>query len=188
MQGTIARISGPAVITKGLQRAKMFDLVRVGKLGLLGEIIRLDGATCFVQVYEDTSGLFVGEPVVNTELPLMAELGPGLLSTTYDGIQRPLEIIRSTEGDFISRGIFIDAINKEKKWHFVPSVKVGDTIEAGDVIGETQEFQFKHKILVSPNLKGKVSKVASEGDYKVTDTICTLDNGTEMTMVQKWPV
>ncbi|MDP3980697.1 MAG: V-type ATP synthase subunit A [Chlamydiota bacterium] len=188
MQGFIARISGPAVLVKGLDGPKMFDLVRVGKLGLMGEIIRLDGGTCFVQVYEDTSGLFIGEPVTNTGLPLMAELGPGLLSMTYDGIQRPLEVIRAKEGNFISRGIFIDAIDKDKKWNFIPLVKTGDALKSGDVIGETEEYQFKHKIMVPPGINGTVIKVAHEGSYKVTDCICTFDNGTEISMLQKWPV
>lgn len=188
MSGVIARIAGPAVIGKGLFGAKMYDIVRVGELGLLGEIIRLDGDTAFIQVYEDTSGLFIGEPIQNTGLPLMAELGPGLLSTTYDGIQRPLEIIRSKGGDFIARGIFVDALSREKLWQFTPKVKVGDLVAEGDVLGETQEGPFTHRILVPPGQKGIVSEIAKEGSYKVDHVICKLKEGSELTMVQKWPV
>jgi V/A-type H+-transporting ATPase subunit A len=186
--GTIARIAGPAVIGKGLFGAKMYDIVRVGKLGLLGEIIRLDGDTAFIQVYEDTSGLFVGEPIQNTGLPLMAELGPGLLSTTYDGIQRPLEIIRSDQGDFIARGIFVDALPKDKKWHFIPKVKAGDKVEEGDIIGETQEGPFVHKIMVPPSVQGTVSEIVKEGDYSIHEIVCRLKEGAELSMIQRWPV
>ncbi len=188
MSGMIARIAGPAVIGRGITGAKMYDIVRVGKLGLLGEIIRLDGETAFIQVYEDTSGLFVGEPIENTGLPLMAELGPGLLSTTYDGIQRPLEVIRASQGDFIERGIFVDALSKEKKWPFTPKVKVGDKVAAGDVIGETQEGGFKHRILVPPGMSGTVSEIIKEGSYTIHEIICRFSEGQELTMVQRWPV
>lgn len=188
MSGTIARIAGPAVIGRGVAGAKMYDIVRVGKLGLLGEIIRLDGDTAFIQVYEDTSGLFVGEPIENTGLPLMAELGPGLLSTTYDGIGRPLEIIRAQQGDFIERGIFVDALRKDKLWPFTPRVKVGDKIAAGDIIGETQEGPFVHRILVPPAIHGTVSEIIKEGSYTVDHVICRLQEGQELTMVQRWPV
>jgi V/A-type H+-transporting ATPase subunit A len=188
MNGSIARIAGPAVIGKGLHGAKMYDIVRVGKLGLLGEIIRLDGDTAFIQVYEDTSGLFIGEPIENTGLPLMAELGPGLLATTYDGIQRPLEIIRAKEGDFIARGIFVDALSKEKKWRFTPKVKAGDKISEGDVIGETQESAFIHRIMVPPGIHGTVSEIAKEGDYTVDHIVCKLQEGQQLAMAQKWPV
>jgi V/A-type H+-transporting ATPase subunit A len=154
----------------------------------LGEIIRLDGETAFIQVYEDTSGLFVGEPIQNTGLPLMAELGPGLLSTTYDGIQRPLEVIRSDQGDFIARGIFVDALSKNKKWHFIPKVKAGDKLQAGDIIGETQEGPFIHKIMLPPSVEGTVSEVVKEGDYLISEVVCRLKEGAELTMIQRWPV
>lgn len=188
MSGTIARIAGPAVIGKGLFGAKMYDIVRVGKLGLLGEIIRLDGDTAFIQVYEDTSGLYVGEPVENTGLPLMAELGPGLLSTTYDGIQRPLELIRAKEGDFIARGIFVDALSRDKKWDFTPKIKPGDAVSEGDVIGEVGEFQFVHRIMTPPGVKGTVAEIAKEGSYTVDHPLCKLQDGQVLTMVQRWPV
>ncbi|MBI1882939.1 MAG: V-type ATP synthase subunit A [Chlamydiae bacterium] len=188
MNGVISRIAGPAVIGKGITGAKMYDIVRVGELGLLGEIIRLDGDTAFIQVYEDTSGLFVGEPIQNTGLPLMAELGPGLLATTYDGIQRPLEMIRAKEGDFISRGVFVDPLAKDKKWHFKPTAKVGDLLSGGDVMGETQEGAFIHRIMMPPTLKGTVSQIVKEGDYTIDQVVCKLQEGTELTMIQKWPV
>ncbi|MBI1870943.1 MAG: V-type ATP synthase subunit A [Chlamydiae bacterium] len=190
MSGTIARIAGPAVIGRNLEGAKMYDIVRVGKLGLLGEIIRLDGETAFIQVYEDTSGLFIGEPIENTGLPLMAELGPGLLSTTYDGIQRPLEIIRSKEGDFISRGVFVDALSKEKRWAFKPKVKIGDKVSVGDIVGETQEGPFIHKIMLPPEIKKEVtiSEIAKEGSYTIDQVVCKFQEGGQLTMIQRWPV
>lgn len=188
MGGSIARIAGPAVIGKGLFGAKMFDIVRVGKIGLLGEIIRLDGDTAFIQVYEETSGLYIGEPIENTGLPLLAELGPGLLTVTYDGIQRPLEIIRSERGDFIARGILVNPISKDKKWPFIPKVKSGDVVGSGDTLGETKEGLFTHRIMVPPNINGTVVEIAKEGDYTIQDVICRFKEGHELTMVQKWPV
>ena len=188
MNGSISRIAGPAVIGKGLYGARMYDIVRVGNLGLLGEIIRLDADTAFIQVYEDTSGLFVGEPIQNTGLPLMAELGPGLLSTTYDGIQRPLEVIRQEKGDWIERGIFVDALSKSKEWAFIPKCKAGDKVSEGDIIGETQEGPFSHRIMIPPGVHGTISEIAKEGTYKVNHIVCRLKEGQELTMIQKWPV
>ena len=138
--GVITRISGPAVIAKGLGDARMYDIVRVGKEKLIGEIIRLDGDTAFVQVYEDTSGLFVGEPVESTDVPLTLELGPGMLSSIYDGIQRPLDKIREAQGDFISRGVVVNSLDRSRTWQFVPKVRVGDRVGPGDILGEVQEY------------------------------------------------
>jgi len=135
MQGIIQKISGPAVIAKGMMGARMYDIVRVGKLGLVGEIIRLDGDTAFIQVYEDTSGLFVGEKVETTGQPLMVELGPGLLEAIFDGIQRPLDQIKKMEGDFIARGVEVPSLDREKKWHFQPAAKKGDQVSGGDLRG-----------------------------------------------------
>ncbi len=187
MEGKIQKIAGPAVIGKGLFGSKMYDIVKVGHLGLLGEIIRLDGDTAFIQVYEDTSGLFVGEPVTNTQQPLMAELAPGILSSIYDGIQRPLDLIREMKGDFIARGIFVDAVDKKKKWAFTPCVKKGVRVSGGDTLGTTREGDFVHRIMVPPNLSGEIKDIKS-GEFTVEERVCELTNGTGLTMLQRWPV
>src|SRR5215472_18502284 len=140
--GKITRISGPAVIAEGLAGARMYDIVRVGKEKLIGEIIRLDGETAFVQVYEDTSGLYVGEPVESTDAPLALELGPGMLSSIYDGIQRPLDKIREAQGDFISLAVVVNALDRSRTWQFVPKVRAGDRVGPGDVLGEVQEYSY----------------------------------------------
>src|SRR5512143_28571 len=151
---TIRKITGPAVIAKGMLGARMYDLVKVGDEGLAGEIIRLEGDRAFVQVYEDTSGLVVGQPVVSTGAPLAVELGPGLLNSVFDGIQRPLDKIREKTGNFISRGVEAAALDRNKKWNWQPSVKVGDTVAGGAAVGTVQEFRFAHKILVPPDVTG----------------------------------
>ena len=187
MEGKIQKIAGPAVIGKGLFGSKMYDIVKVGHLGLLGEIIRLDGDTAFIQVYEDTSGLFVGEPVTNTQQPLMAELAPGILSSIYDGIQRPLDLIREMKGDFIARGIFVDAVDKKKKWAFTPCVKKGVRVSGGDTLGTTREGDFVHRIMVPPNLSGEIKDIKT-GEFTVEETVCELTDGTKLAMLQRWPV
>jgi V/A-type H+-transporting ATPase subunit A len=187
MEGKIQKIAGPAVIGKGLFGSKMYDIVKVGHLGLLGEIIRLDGDTAFIQVYEDTSGLFVGEPVFNTQQPLMAELAPGILSSIYDGIQRPLDLIREMKGDFIARGIFVDAVDKKKKWTFTPCVKKGVRVSGGDTLGTTREGDFVHRIMVPPALSGEIKDIKS-GEFTVEETVCELTDGTKLAMLQRWPV
>jgi V/A-type H+-transporting ATPase subunit A len=189
MQGIIQKISGPAVIAKGMMGTRMYDIVKVGKLGLVGEIIRLDGDTAFIQVYEDTSGLFVGEKVETTGQPLMVELGPGLLEAIFDGIQRPLDDIKKLQGDFIARGVSVHSLNREKKWHFKPSANKGDEVSGGDLLGKVQENEwFVHNVMVPPKAKGKIKDIAKEGDYKVTDDIATLDDGTKLQMMHAWPV
>ncbi|MEW6686299.1 MAG: V-type ATP synthase subunit A [Candidatus Edwardsbacteria bacterium] len=188
MQGVISKISGPAVIAKGMFGNKMYDLVKVGKLGLLGEIIRLDGNTAFIQVYEDTSGLFVGEPVESTGGPLMVELGPGMLSSIFDGIQRPLDIIRTLKGDFVARGVSVNALDRNKKWRFVPKTKKGEKVIGGDILGEVQENEwFIHKILVPPGISGEIKKIF-EGEFTVNEPVCILNDETEILMWQHWPV
>ncbi len=188
LEGKIIKISGPAVIANKMTGSKMYDIVKVGKSGLLGEIIRLDEDTAFIQVYEDTSGLFVGEPVVSTDSPLCVELGPGLLKSVFDGIQRPLEDIREKSGDFISRGIFVESLDKEKKWAFVATAKEGQNLSSGDVIGEVQETPtIKHFIMVPPGMCGKVEKISS-GDFTIEEVVCALEGGKNITMLQKWPV
>ncbi|MBI4726507.1 V-type ATP synthase subunit A [candidate division TA06 bacterium] len=189
MQGIIQKISGPAVIAKNMMGARMYDIVKVGKLGLVGEIIRLDGDTAFIQVYEDTSGLFVGEPVITTGEPLKVELGPGLLESIFDGIQRPLDQIKKKEGDFIARGVEVPSLNREKKWKFKPAVNEDDQVSEGDVLGEVQENAwFVHKILVPPNKSGKLKSVAKEGEYTVADPIAELENGAKLFLMHSWPV
>jgi len=188
LEGIITKISGPAVIAKSMTGAKMYDIVRVGDSSLLGEIIRLEGDTAFIQVYEDTSGLFIGEKVVSTHTPLCAELGPGLLTSVFDGIQRPLNDIRASSGDFISRGIFVDAIDKKKTWKFVATAKVGQKVYGGDILGEVQETTtIKHYVMIPPGISGTVKDIKS-GEFTVLDTVCTLDDDCEVTMLQKWPV
>src|SRR5574341_1440024 len=135
IKGAIIKIAGPAVIARGMLGARMYDIVRVGQEGLLGEIIRLDGDTAFIQVYEDTSGLRVGEPLESTGSPLTVELGPGLLTGIYDGILRPLEAVRKQKGDFIARGATVEALDRQKKWAFEPTMKTGDQVGPGDAIG-----------------------------------------------------
>ena len=173
--GKIQRISGPAVIAEGMMGARMFDIVRVGKENLIGEVIRLDGDTAFVQVYEDTAGLTVGESVVSTGLPLAVELGPGMLNGIFDGIQRPLDKIREASGTYIDRGIVVNSLSRDAKWEFTPSVQVGDEVSQGMILGTVPEFAFVHKILVPPGVGGKVKSVAPAGEYTIEDILKELE-------------
>src|SRR5690625_6031006 len=159
IEGKIQRISGPAVIAEGMMGARMVDIVRVCKEQLVGESIRLDGDNAFVQVYEDTGGLPVGEVVKSTGLPLAVELGPGMLNGIFDGIQRPLDKIQEASGTYIDRGINVNSLSREAKWEFTPSVSVGDEVSPGAVLGTVPEFAFTHKILVPPGMGGKVASV-----------------------------
>ncbi len=186
--GKIQRISGPAVIAEGMMGARMFDIVRVGKEQLVGEIIRLDGTTAFVQVYEDTGGLLIGEPVVSTGLPLAVELGPGMLNGIFDGIQRPLDKIKEASGTYIERGINVNSLSRETRWAFTPVAQVGDEVSGGSVLGTVPEFSFTHKILVPPDVKGRVQSVKPEAEYGLEDVIATLEDGTELKMYHPWPV
>ncbi len=187
-QGTIIKIAGPAVIARGIPGARMYDLVRVGQEGLLGEIIRLDRDTAFIQVYEDTSGLQIGEPMVSTGTPLSLELGPGLLTGIFDGIQRPLESIRKQKGDFIARGAVTEALDHGKKWAFTASAKQGQKVGPGDVVGTVKEFQFEHRIMVPPMSKGgEVTEIRS-GELTVDDVVGRLSDGTELRLMHRWPV
>ena len=188
IEGKIQKISGPAVIGKGMLGARMYDIVKVGPEGLVGEIIRLDGDTAFIQVYEDTAGLLVGGPIVSTGAPLAIELGPGLLNSIYDGIQRPLDKIKEQSGDFIARGVTVAALDREKKWHFTPELKAGDPVFPGSVLGTVPEFQFTHRILIPPTTSGKIKTVQPEGDYTVEDVIAVLEDGTELKLYHSWPV
>ena len=173
----VSRISGPVVVGKGLGGARMFDVVRIGEMGLVGEIIRLEGDSAQIQVYEDTTGLRPGEKIVNTNKPLSVQLGPGLLKSIYDGIQRPLDVLREQSGDFISRGKIIPALDQKKKWDFVPVKKKGDQVAPGEIIGEVQETPLiKHKIMIPPNVSGELVDI-SEGQFTVNDNVATLKNG-----------
>ncbi|MEN3044135.1 MAG: V-type ATP synthase subunit A [Candidatus Hydrothermales bacterium] len=185
----ISKISGALVIAKNMRGAKMNEIVMVGKEGLVGEIIRLNEDLAYIQVYEDTSGLFVGEPVERTFESLSVELGPGLLGTAFDGIQRPLQNIRDTVGDFIKRGVKTFSLNREKKWDFEPLLKKGDEIWPGRIIGEVKETQsITHKILVPPNVKPNKIKEIKKGSFTVEDVVCILEDNTELKLYHKWPV
>ncbi len=188
IQGTIRKIAGPAVIAKGMLGARMYDIVKVGEEGLAGEIIRLEGDTAFVQVYENTSGLIVGQPVVSTGMPLAVELGPGLLNSVYDGIQRPLEKIREKTGNFITRGVEAEALDRQKKWDWTPKVKPGDSVSGGMTLGTVQEFKFLHKILVPPEVSGAVKSVKEAGAYNVEEPLVFLEDGQQLKMFHLWPV
>ena len=192
VKGTIERIAGPLVIAKGMTGASMFDVVHIGEIGLVGEIMELEGDKASIQAYEETSGLMPGEPVVCLGEPLSVELGPGIIEQFYDGIQRPLELIeQAAHSHFISRGINVPAIDRKKKWKFEPKVKAGDLVEAGDVLGVVQEtIVVEHRIMVPNGMKGKVKSIQS-GDHTVEEVIAVLeDNGTqhEVKMLQRWPV
>src|SRR5690625_5269296 len=188
IEGKIQRISGPAVIAEGMMGARMVDIVRVCKEQLVGESIRLDGDNAFVQVYEDTGGLPVGEPVVSTGLPLAVELGPGMLNGIFDGIQRPLDKIQEASGTYIDRGITVQSLSREAKWDFTPTVQVGDEVSGGQAIGTVPEFSFTHKILVPPNVSGKIKSIAPAGSYTIEEVMATLEDGTELKMYHPWPV
>ena len=186
-KGQIYRISGPVVTAIGI-KAAMFDVVRVGNEGLMGEVIELHGDKCVIQVYEETSGIRPVETVINTGETLSVALGPGLLTQIYDGIQRPLEALEEKMGVFITRGVDADGIVMDQKWEFNPTVKVGDSVKPGTVIGTVQETEtIVHKIMVPPKKEGVVKDI-KQGEFNVTETVCTLDDGTELQMMQKWPV
>ena len=190
VDATISRISGPVVVAKGIGGAQMFDVVRIGDMGLVGEIIRLEGNTAQIQVYEDTTGLRPGEKIVNTNKPLSMQLGPGLLTSIYDGIQRPLNILREESGDFISRGKIIPALDQKKKWDFVPVKKKGDEVAPGEIIGEIQETPLiKHKIMIPHNVSGKLVDI-SEGQYTVNDNVAAVKDSktTDIGLSSWWTV
>ncbi len=183
----IYRISGPVVVAKGLN-AKMYDLVKVGKEELMGEVIQIDGDKTTIQVYEETSGLKPGEKIENTGAPLSIELGPGMLTTIYDGIQRPLPALMEKAGNFIERGLTLPGLSRDKKWDFKPIAKKGDKVIGGDVLGTVQETKnITHKILVPPTFSGTIKEIKS-GSFKVTDIIAVLDNGKKLSLMHKWPV
>ncbi|MCI1965373.1 MAG: V-type ATP synthase subunit A [Oscillospiraceae bacterium] len=191
-KGTIKKVAGPLVIADGMRDANMFDVVRVSEQRLIGEIIEIHGDQASVQVYEETSGLKPGEPVESTGAPLSVELGPGLISSIYDGIQRPLEEIMKMTGNSLHRGVEIPALKRDVKWHFVPKAAVGDQVTGGDVLGTVQETEIvEHRILVPNGMTGTVSSI-QEGDYTVEQTVAKIKTERggerEITLMQKWPV
>ena len=191
-QGEVKKVAGPLVVARGLDQSGMYEVVRVGEDKLFGEIIEIRSGEYSIQVYESTEGIGPGDPVFSTGQPLSVELGPGLITAIYDGIQRPLEAIRQRFGDYITRGAELPGLDREKAWHFVPTVAEGDEVAAGDIIGTVQETELiSHKIMVPPDIaKGRVAAIA-ETDATVTDTVCTLetDGGPiELPMMQRWPV
>ena len=190
--GIIQKVAGPLVIAEGMRDANMFDVVRVSSQRLIGEIIEVHGDRASVQVYEETSGLGPGEPVESTGMPLSVELGPGLIKSIYDGIQRPLDdIMKVSGGNLLKRGVEVPALKRDLTWHFVPAVRIGDHVQAGDIIGTVQETPIVvHKIMVPYGVQGTVKSI-EEGDYNVEQTVCILstDKGEKsLTMMQKWPV
>ncbi|TDP59626.1 V-type ATP synthase subunit A [Aminicella lysinilytica] len=191
-QGKIVKISGPLVVASGMQDADMYDVVRVGDLGLIGEIIEMREDMASIQVYEDTAGLGPGAPVVTTGAQLSVELGPGLIENIYDGIQRPLEVMYEAYGSNITRGVQAPSLDRDKKWEFKPTASAGDQVEAGDVLGTVQETAVvQQKIMVPVGVSGTIETI-EEGSFTVEETICKVkeEDGTvrELTMMQKWPV
>jgi len=189
--GVIKKVAGPLVIATGMRDANMFDVVRVSRQRLIGEIIEIHGDEASIQVYEETSGLGPGEPVESMGVPLSAELGPGLISGIYDGIERPLDEIRKISGNNLKRGVEVPALNREKKWEFIAAVKAGDNVGPGDVLGTVEEtVVVTQKIMVPPKMKGTVKEI-KEGSYKVDEVIAVIttdDGDKEITMMQRWPV
>lgn len=184
--GTIYRIAGPVVVAE--LEADMYDVCRVGDERLLGEVIQINGSRCIIQVYEDTTGIKPGEDVENTGQPLVVELGPGLLSSIYDGIQRPLSALRDLTGDFVKRGASAPALDRKRRWDFKASVKAGVVVKGGDAIGSVRESEtILHKILVPPFVSGRIASI-SDGSFTVTDTVARLDSGTELKLMHNWPV
>jgi len=191
-EGRVVKVAGPVVVAEGMTGARMYDVVRVSKQNLIGEIVELRGDKASIQVYEETTGIGPGEPVVDTEAPLSVELGPGLIESIYDGIQRPLDDLVEAEGEFMSRGSAMPGLNREKKWQFKPTISEGTKVAPGDIIGEVEETTLMvHKIMVPPGVSGTLKSIA-EGEYTVEETvaICAAEDGTEheLKMMQRWPV
>jgi V/A-type H+-transporting ATPase subunit A len=185
--GTISKVSGPVIVAKKMRGSRMYDVVSVGDEALRGEIIRLEGDEAVVQLYEDSTGLMVGDSVENSAMPLSIELGPGLISSIYDGIQRPLPVLYDKSGNFISRGISVPGLDRYKKWEFKATVTPGDKVAGGDIIGTVEEFHIEHRIMVPPGMSGVVKDIKS-GTFTVEDTVCVLADGQEVKLMQRWPV
>lgn len=190
-EGEIIKVSGPLVVARGMSGSKMYDVVRVSEKNLIGEIIELKGDVASMQVYEETGGIGPGEPVFPTYEPLSVELGPGLIGSIYDGVQRPLDDIMKQAGNSITRGIAIPALDREEKWKFEPIKKEGNKVNGGDIIGEVQEtILVRHKVMIPPDISGRIVEI-KEGEFTVTDVVCvvqTEEGERKITMMQKWPV
>ncbi len=192
VEGKIRKVSGPLVVAEGMREANMFDVVRVGEKKLIGEIIEIHGDRASIQVYEETAGIGRGDTVVSTGAPLSVELGPGLLTNIYDGIQRPLETMRQKVGSNLTRGIDEPALDRDRRWHFTPCLKYGDAVKGGDVYGTVQETGvIEHRLMIPPKMSGTVVDMR-EGDFRVTDRVgkIKLEDGSivDLTLMQKWPV
>ncbi|MEF8757867.1 MAG: LAGLIDADG family homing endonuclease, partial [Halobacteriales archaeon] len=186
--GVIASVSGPVATASGMD-AHMNDMVRVGDDGLMGEVIEIEGDVTTIQVYEETSGVAPGEPVENTGEPLTVDLGPGLLDTIYDGVQRPLPVLEESMGSFLDRGVDAPGIDLDKTWEFTPTVEEGETVDPGDVVGTVPETEsIEHKVMVPPDFDGGDVTETKSGNFTVDDPVVVLDNGEEVTMHQEWPV
>lgn len=190
--GTIKKVAGPLVIASGMRDANMYDVVRVGDQRLIGEIIEIHGADASIQVYEETSGMGPGTPVQSTGEPMSVELGPGLISSIYDGIQRPLDDIMAVSGNSLARGVEVPSLKRNLTWDFIPSVLVGDPVEGGDIIGAVQETEIvSHKIMVPIGVSGTIKRIQA-GSYTVEEVVCEIEladgSAKELTMMQKWPV
>ena len=186
--GKIVKVSGPLIVAENMADVKMYDVVKVSKEGLVGEVIELRGDKASIQVYEETGGLGVGEEVVSTGMPLSVELAPGLIEGIYDGIQRPLEKLAAVSGDRIGRGVSVNAVDHEKKWLFCPTAKVGQKVSAGDELGYVDETPVvRHKIMVPYGVEGVVTEI-NGGKFNVTETVAVLDGDKKVCMLQKWPV
>lgn len=190
--GNIIRIAGPVIVGDGMKGTQMYEMVKVGNDKLIGEIIELEGDTATIQVYEETAGMKPGEPIESTGGPLSVELGPGIIGSIFDGIQRPLEKIKVLTGDYLQRGVSVPSLDKEKKWTFKPTLTVGTEVKGGDVIGEVQETSaILQKIMIPPKVEGKLISIASEGLYTVEEEVAEVETTTgiiKVPMMQKWPV
>jgi len=190
--GRIIKIAGPVIVGDGMKGTQMYEMVRVGEEGLIGEIIELEGDTATIQVYEETAGIKPGEKIVSTGGPLSVELGPGILTSIYDGIQRPLENIKALTGDYIERGVEVPALANDKKWKFIPKVSAGAAVKGGDIIGEVQETSsIVHKIMIPPKVEGTLKSIAAEGEYTIVEDIAEIETSAgveKIQMKQKWPV
>ena len=190
-KGTIKKVAGPLVIAEGMRDANMYDVVRVSEQRLIGEIIEMHGDQASIQVYEETAGLGPGEPVESTEMPLSVELGPGLITSIYDGIQRPLDDIMKLCGNNLKRGVEVPSLKRDKKWTFVPTAKAGDEVEAGDIIGTVQETAVvEQRIMIPYGIEGTIKEIKG-GDFTVDETVAvvtTKDGDKEVSLMQKWPV
>lgn len=189
--GIVVKVSGPLVVARDLPDPKMYDLVKVGRDRLMGEIIELRGNRASIQVYEETAGLGPGDEVISTGEPLSVELGPGLLTSIYDGVQRPLDVIRAKYGNYVTRGVEEPGLSRERRWPFQPVVKVGDEVVPGDVLGTVQETPvIVHKVMVPVGVEGRISQI-QEGDFTVEETVAVVETPSgevPVTMMQRWPV